>query len=121
MKAHIAQGGKVLAVGKSAKSLQENGVDLGFENMEEDTLTPAYFMANYPIKTAQNTPLVVYGNVYNIQATGEVLIAKLSPYFRREGEKFCSHKQTPCDYGKVSPAATQSTALINSMIFIIAR
>ena len=107
LKAHIAQGGKVLAVGKSAKSLQENGVDLGFENMEEDTLTPAYFMANYPVKTAQNTPLVVYGNVYNMQATGEVLITKLSPYFRRDEEKFCSHKQTPCDYEKVSPAATQ--------------
>ena len=107
LKAHISKGGKILAVGKGAKSLQENGVDLGFKDMEEDGLTPAYFVANYPMKAAENTPLVIYGKVYNMQATGEVLADKLSPYFKREGERFCSHKQTPCDYAKVSPAITQ--------------
>ncbi|MBO5277091.1 MAG: alpha-L-fucosidase [Clostridia bacterium] len=107
LKAHVLKGGKILAVGKGAKSLQENGVDLGFKDMEEDVLTPAYFVANYPMKAAENTPLVIYGKVYNMQATGEVLADKLSPYFKREGERFCSHKQTPCDYAKVSPAITQ--------------
>ena len=107
LKAHVQKGGKILAVGKSARSLQENGVDLGFTDMQEDDQAPAYFVANYPIKTAQNTPLVVYGNIYSMTATGEVLADKLSPYFKREGERFCSHKQTPCDYNKVSPAVTQ--------------
>lgn len=107
LKAHAAKGGKILAVGKAAKSLQEKGVDLGFAHMEEDTLRPAYFVAKYPLKAANNTPLVIYGDVYGVQATGEVLADKLSPYFTREGERFCSHSQTPCDYNKVSPAVTQ--------------
>ncbi len=106
LKAHVAKGGKVLAVGASAKSLQEKGIDLGFTDMVKDELTPAYFVAKYPIRAAQNTPLVVYGDCYSMQAAGEVLADKLSPYFKREGERFCSHKQTPCNYDKVSPAIT---------------
>ena len=107
LKKHVANGGKILAVGRAAKSLQENGVDLGFENMGEDLLTPTYFVAKYPLKAANNTPLVVFGNAYTMSATGEVLAERISPYFKREGERFCSHKHTPCDYNNVSPAITQ--------------
>ena len=107
LKAHVQKGGKILAVGQSAKSLQENGVELGFKNMQKDDCAPAYFLAKYNTKGAQNTPLVVYTSVYSLEATGEVLADKISPYFKREGERFCSHKQTPCDYDKVSPAITQ--------------
>ena len=42
-----------------------------------------------------------------MEASGEVLADKYSPYFTREGERFCSHKQTPFDYEKVSPAIVQ--------------
>ena len=56
---------------------------------------------------ANGVPLVVYAKAYNITATGKVLCKKISPYFKREGEKFCSHLQTPCDYNKVSPAITE--------------
>ena len=107
LKKHVAKGGKLLAVGRAAKSLQENGIDLGFVNMQEDLETPAYFVAKYPVKVANNTPLVVYGSAYSMQATGNILADKISPYFRREGERFCSHKHTPCDYGKVSAAITE--------------
>lgn len=106
-KKHVANGGKILAVGKAAKSLAKSGVDLGFSDMCKDELTPAYFVANYPIKAANNTPLVVFGDTYSVTATGEILADKLSPYFKREGTRFCSHAHTPCDYNKVSPAITQ--------------
>ena len=105
-KTHVEKGGKILAVGKAAKSLQEKGVDLGFADMQEDGETPAYFKADY-VRRGKGTPFVVYGDVYTMTATGEVLAQKLSPYFKREGQKFCSHLQTPCDYNKVSPAITQ--------------
>ncbi|MBQ4052884.1 MAG: hypothetical protein IJD33_00945, partial [Clostridia bacterium] len=107
LKKHVVNGGKILAVGRAAKSLQENGVDLGFENMGEDLLTPTYFVAKYPLKAANNTPLVVFGDAYTMSATGEVLAERISPYFKREGERFCSHKHTPCNYDNVSPAITQ--------------
>lgn len=107
LKKHVANGGKILTVGRAAKSLQENGVDLGFENMDNDLLTPTYFVAKYPLKAANNTPLVVFGDAYTMTATGEVLAERISPYFKREGKRFCSHKHTPCDYNKVSPAITQ--------------
>ena len=106
LKAHVEKGGKILAVGKGAKSLQEKGVDLGFTDMQEDGETPAYFTADY-VKQGKNTAFVVYGNAYKMTATGEVLATKLSPFFKREVGKFCSHLQTPCDYNKVSPAITE--------------
>ncbi|MBR1974978.1 MAG: alpha-L-fucosidase [Clostridia bacterium] len=107
LKAHVQKGGKILAVGQAAWSLQQNGVDLGVKSMEASKLLPGYFVAKYPMKAANNTPLVVYGNVYNMEASGEVLADNYSPYFTREGERFCSHKQTPFDYEKVSPAIVQ--------------
>jgi len=106
LKAHVQKGGKILAIGRAAKSLIENGVDLGGKVLGEDTLRPAYLTAAY-MKTANNTPLVVYEKSYQMEATGEVLAQKLLPYFSREGERFCSHKQTPCNYANISPAITE--------------
>ncbi len=107
IKNYTAGGGKILAVGKTVDALEKIGVDLGCKVIGEDELTPCYFKADYELPVANGVPLVVYGKAYNITATGKVLCEKISPYFKREGEKFCSHLQTPCDYNKVSPAITE--------------
>ncbi len=104
--AYAKNGGKILAEGLAAKSLADEGVDLGFKNMTDDDETPCYFTARYPMQTANDVPLVVYGKAWNIEPSGEALCDKLSPYFKRSGNMFCSHAQTPCDYDKKSSAIT---------------
>ena len=103
---YAKKGGKILAEGLAAKSLADEGVDLGFKNMTNDEETPCYFTARYPMAAANGVPLVVYGKAWNIEPSGEVLCDKLSPYFKRVGNVFCSHAQTPCDYDKKSAAIT---------------
>lgn len=103
---YAKKGGKILAEGLAAKSLADEGVDLGFGNMTDDDETPCYFKAKYPIAAANGAPLVIYGKAWNIEPSGEVLCDKFSPYFKREGNVFCSHSQTPCDYDKKSAAIT---------------
>ncbi len=104
LKAHVDKGGKIIAVGKSAWSLQQYGVDLGMSSFEEDDLLPGYYVSKYELKEATATPLVIYGKVYKMGAKGEVLAENLSPYFTRSIERYCSHSQTPFDKSKVSPA-----------------
>lgn len=101
------RGGKIAATGRTVAALGKVGVDLGCEFIGEDESTPCYLKPLYELPVANGVPLVAYGKAYNLRATGNVLCEKLSPYFKRDGERFCSHKQTPCDYNKVSPAITE--------------
>lgn len=103
---YTLNGGKILAEGLAAESLQKAGIDLGFKNMTEDEETPCYFTPRYKISAANGVPLVIYGKAWNAEVTGEAVCDKYSPYFKRSGEKFCSHAQTPCDYEKKSAAVT---------------
>lgn len=107
IKDYTDRGGKIIAVGATVANLEKVGVDLGCKDVKIDDETPCYFEARYPLAAANGVPLVAYGNAYSLTATGEVLCDKYSPYFKRDGEKFCSHLHTPCDYSKKSAAITR--------------
>ena len=105
-KKYVLSGGKIFAEGLAAESLQSAGVDLGFKNMTEDEEAPCYFTPRYKISAANGVPLVIYGKAWTAEAVGEVVCDKYSPYFKRSEKAFCSHAQTPCDYGKKSVGIT---------------
>ena len=104
----LRNGGKLLVSGESAI---ENGkfiFDLGAEYKTKDKFCPTYFKTKYDIKYLSEEAMAVYCDSYNIKLTGKLLAEKIPPYFQREGEKFCSHYHTPCDYSQEkSPAITE--------------
>ena len=107
LKKYVNGGGKILAVGKSPLYKGEMAFDLGARFIGEDKYNPTYFKPRYDIAVASNLPLMISSKAYDIEATGEVLADKISPYFQREGLNFCSHLHTPCDYDKVAAGITK--------------
>ncbi len=104
---YVKNGGKILAVGKSALYKGENAFDLGAKLLDKDPYSPTYIQPRYKVAAAEDTALAVYAEVYDIEPTGEVLVDKITPYFQRGGMHYCSHNNTPGDYGKVSAAVTE--------------
>jgi len=110
LKAYTENGGKILACCNAPVLDGSIPFDLGAKYLGEDTFVPAYVRADYTLDTANGEALLIHdGKQTNIELTegGRKLADKLSPYFVREGSIFCSHKHTPCDYSKVSPAITE--------------
>lgn len=107
LKSFIQKGGKILAMGQNGLYNGKEAFDLGFVYEGGDTETPCYIRAQYNLKAANNMPLVAYEKAYNIQATGKILAEKISPYFTRDGQRFCSHLHTPYDSEKIGVAITQ--------------
>ena len=110
IKVYTENGGKLLACYKAPVLDEAIPFDLGAKYLGEDPLVPAYIRADYTLDTANGEALLIHnGKQTNIEPAenGKKLADKLSPYFVREGNIFCSHKHTPCDYSKVSPAITE--------------
>lgn len=107
LKRFVAGGGKLMAMGKNAMYDGKTAFDFGCEYQGEDEETPCYVQANYPLKYADGMAFVAYEKSYNVKATGKVLAKKLSPYFTRQGSRYCSHMHTPYDFDKQSAAITE--------------
>ena len=108
LKDYVAQGGKILACADAPVYQGEIAFDLGARRIGEDKLVPAYLCADYSLETADGMALLIKeGSQTVIEATGECLAHKYSPYFVREGVNFCSHAHTPYDPDKRSPAITR--------------
>ena len=107
LKVYVAGGGKLMAMGRNVMFNGKTAFDLGCIYQGEDKETPCYIQANYKLKCADGMAFVAYEKSYNVEATGEVLAKKLSPYFTRRGIRFCSHAHTPFDPDKASVAITE--------------
>lgn len=107
LKVYVNGGGKVLAIGKNNVYDGKTAFDLGCEFLGKDDQTPCYIKALYDLKFANQMSLVAYENSYNIKPTGKILAEKYSPYFTKQGERFCSHLHTPYDPNKKSAMITQ--------------
>ena len=104
---YVKEGGKLLCACKNNLYEGKTAFDLGCEILGQDDQIPCFIKAKYPLKYANAMPLAVFENAYKVKATGEVLADKLSPYFVREGERFCSHRYTPYDPSKTSSIITK--------------
>ena len=107
LKSYVANGGKVMSVGRNNTYKGETAFDLGCVYQGEDKETPCYIQADYTLKYADGMALVAYEKSYVVELTGKALAKKFSPYFTRRGLRFCSHQHTPYDLDKQSAAITE--------------
>lgn len=103
LKQFCADGGKVLATGKSALKAgkDEFCIDLGAEWESESPYHPSYFRPTVHMRGMGDTGYIMYGKGETVRCTGRELGRSETPYFNRTVEHFCSHKHAPCsgEYG----------------------
>jgi len=94
LKDFVAQGGKILATGKSGISNGKFLFNFGAEYVGEGEYTPSYIRPCYD--NEYNTDYIMYTPYKKVKVTnGEELAKVVEPYFNRTAEHFCSHRHSP--------------------------
>lgn len=106
LKKFAAQGGKVLATGKSATD--ENGkfvLDFGCDFGGESEYKPNYCRPLFELKSLKNSAFVMRSQGYNLKnVSGKVYANAENPYFNRTALHFSSHQHTPNNKEDFAPA-----------------
>ena len=96
--AFLANGGKILASGKSGLYDDRDifAFDFGADYVGESAYNPAYIHPLFEMEGLFDTAYIMYsqGEVTAL-TTGEMLAKLENPYFNRTAEHFCSHQHTP--------------------------
>ncbi|MFC0212671.1 beta-galactosidase trimerization domain-containing protein [Paenibacillus chartarius] len=98
LKSFWAQGGKVLATGRSglAEAGDAFAADFGAEWLGENEFRPDYFRPGFGLESLGDSAFVFYGQGQRIALKGGTeLGAREDPYFNRDVFTFCSHQHTP--------------------------
>ena len=106
IKAFVASGGKLLAVGSSGKSVTAL-FDLGCEWLGASESNPAYLAPAYNATGLSPTSYVFLKQMYKTRLTDEnakVLGYGKGTFFNRAPEHFCSHRHTPYTLEDGTPA-----------------
>lgn len=115
LKAYVAQGGKILATGKSGLDTQEEKfvLDMGVKYEGENPFKPDYFIPSFSYQGLGSTAFVMYSDGVRISLDGgEVLGEREDSYFNRDLLHFCSHAHTPNAPGKRSPGMVKTDSSI---------
>ncbi|MBO7177191.1 MAG: beta-galactosidase, partial [Clostridia bacterium] len=110
---YIADGGKLLASGKSGLAPLPDGsyqfaYDFGacYEGTRE--ISPIYITPQEQIDQIGIADQVLYAPSERITLCGGTALASIKePYFDRTAEHFCSHRHAPQDHSKVSAGVTE--------------
>lgn len=96
--AFLANGGKILASGKSGLYDDRDtfAFDFGADYVGESPYNPAYIRPLFEMEGLYDTAYIMYsqGEVTAL-TSGEMLAKQENPYFNRTAEHFCSHRHTP--------------------------
>ena len=96
--AFLANGGKILASGKSGlyEDRDTFAFDFGADYVGESPYNPAYIRPLFEMEGLYDTAYIMYsqGEVTTL-SSGEMLAKQENPYFNRTAEHFCSHRHTP--------------------------
>lgn len=97
IKAFTAQGGKILASGKSGTNgLGQFQLDFGCSWKGENIYRPDYCRPEFALKSLKNAAFLMYSQGYRIHPDeGTVLAWRENPYFNRTREHFSSHVHAP--------------------------
>ena len=117
IKEYIKQGGKILCTGTSgiSKESQDFEFDFGIRFDGKSQYTPRYMRQEHKIQDVPQMDLVLYQQGTQISVTHpetQVLASAVNPYFNREWNQYCSHRQTPPQLEKSSPVITQYQSTI---------
>jgi len=107
IKRYVADGGKILATGKSGINENENfALDFGADFNGKNEYVPSYIRPNFKLLSIENSAYVMYNQGYKLEnVNGEILAFLENPYFNRTVETFCSHKHTPNNPEEKFPVA----------------
>lgn len=111
--AYISAGGKILASGKSALMLAEDGAyhfacELGARYVREREISPVYITPHETIGRFEIADHIMYAPSEQVSAAeGAVLASIKEPYFARTAEHFCSHRHAPQDHDKIAVGMTE--------------
>ncbi|MDF2958807.1 MAG: hypothetical protein K0S39_542 [Paenibacillus sp.] len=112
LNAYLAQGGKLLATGRSG--LNEAGdafaIDLGVVWEGINPYKPDYFRPHFELKSLQNAAFIFYadGQKVRLGDGGTLLGHRENPYFNRDIFTFCSHQHTPNIAEEAGPGMVES-------------
>ncbi len=97
VKSFCDSGGKILATGKSALSVDKDEfcLDLGAKWECENPYVPDYFRPVADIPGMGDTGYVMYEQGEKVVCTGAELGKREDTYFNRDRSHFCSHRHTP--------------------------
>ncbi|ULL14280.1 beta-galactosidase [Paenibacillus sp. H1-7] len=108
---YFAQGGKVLATGRSGLNEAGDGfaIDLGVAWEGENPYKPSFFRPHFELASLQNAAFVFYSDGQQVQLTdGTSLGHRENPYFNRDVFTFCSHQHTPSAQQDNGPGMVES-------------
>ncbi|WP_240416300.1 beta-galactosidase trimerization domain-containing protein [Paenibacillus periandrae] len=111
LNAYLAQGGKILATGRSG--LNETGdafaIDLGVVWEGPHSYKPDYFRPSFELTNLSNAAFIFYADGQRVSLTdGQELGRRENPYFNREVFTFCSHQHTPSAQQHDGPGMVES-------------
>lgn len=111
--AYIANGGKLLASGKSGLVTLSDGsyqfaYDFGAQYEGTREISPIYITPHEQIDRIGIADQVLYAPSEQISLCGGTALASIKePYFARTAEHFCSHRHAPQDHTKISAGVTE--------------
>ncbi|GAB6991664.1 alpha-amylase family protein [Paenibacillus pini] len=109
-----AQGGKILASGKSGMDWQEQQfvMDFGVRHLGVNTFKPDYFRPSFELANLGHANFLIQAVGQRIELTegGTELAKRVDPYFNRKAFQFSGHQHTPFTFRKEdeSPGVVQT-------------
>ena len=124
LNAYAANGGKVIACARGG--LTADGVYpacFGAEYKGETAAYPDFIIAKGDLAKdlEEDNEYAIYEQGVSIApTTGKTILEARAPFFKREGNRFCSHRYTPSAKGEGYPAAvtTENTVLFAHPLFL---
>ncbi len=113
---YIAAGGKIIACAKGGQNAEgKYPACFGTVSKGGREIYPDFLIARGPLAQGlePENEYVIYKQGEELQPDGaETILSARAPFFKRQGEKFCSHFYTPSAKGEEYPAAVQNGNVI---------
>ncbi len=107
----VANGGKILATGKGGLLMDEDkfAYNLGAVYVEENQYKPDYLRPDFEMEGLFETAYLIYaqGEKIELSENSKELGKRENPYFNRDIEHFCSHRNTPNSFEYGGPGMTE--------------
>lgn len=116
LEAYVAAGGKIIACAKGGQNAEgKYPACFGAVSKGGKEVYPDFLIAHGPLAEGlePENEYVIYKQGEELQPNGaETILSARAPFFKRQGEKFCSHFYTPSAKGEEYPAVVQNGNVI---------
>lgn len=110
----VANGGKILATGRSGLSPDGSHfeLDFGAKPLGDAAFKPSYFRPDFELPSLRHASFVMYtdGQDIELEPHGTKLGSRENSYFNRDLFTFCSHQHTPSNLQDAGPGMVEGPA-----------